>query len=281
MSTIGQNAEAVDQRQDVISAAPFELDFDLARNTAYHRSEMQFYLLVSGALYVVACAALCISAASWWAALPTSTLPLLTLSLSIFVILDRRVQFDRRKESHYQKMLRYLAWRALHNANRTDPLSVTTIRKEMEQEWSEVSSERYVVHFGVDAIAYNEALVQLYPEGPLRRSYMLQILWWERLAAHILPLSRERFVRRREYLNEPISLNFGIGIFWILVACGLCITGLVLHRELASFSRMGSYAVQIFLASAAFLIVDASYHRIKSAVYTRHGRLRETTLHEV
>jgi hypothetical protein len=250
-------------------SSPYYLDFDLARNEAYHRSEMQFYLFASNSVAGAAYIAASIAVVSLLKLLPLSILPAMTLLVAALVALDRRLNFERQRDFHHDKMMRYLSWRAEHNANRNNSAFVAAIRKEMEREWAERSTNTYTVHFGVDALAYNDAVLQLFPEGQLRRSHLLELLWWERLAAHILPFSRERFLRRRDSLTGSLGSRVAVGLFWAAAAFATCTLGIAMRNEIRSLPVVSHYVIETGWAIAVFLLVDAAYHRIKSAFLPR------------
>jgi hypothetical protein len=253
---------------DEINSSPYYLDFELARNESYHRSEMQFYFYASRAVAIVSFLAAGSAAGNLIKVVPPWVGALLTLLAGALVGLDRRLKFDLQKEFHARKMTKYATWRADLNEQRKDSAFVRKLRATMEHEWADPAN-KYTLHFGVDAQAYNDAVLQLFPEGRQRRSHMLDLLWWEQLVAHIVPFNRERFLRRRDNLAAAAWLRFGAGLFWssIVVAAGALFYWL--RPEITILPSPGHYLVDCAVAICFFFLIDTAYHKTKWAFYPR------------
>ena len=245
--------------------ACYRLEFDLVRNEAYHRAERQFFRRASLLIEALGVLIIAIAPASLTGLCPSWIGLSASMLLGGAMLLERRMKFERESNYHEEKTAQYFAWRGALNSNRDNRVFVDAIQKQMELEWADSLSNARTLHFAVDAQAYNDAVFRLFPEGAERRHHLLEVMWWEKLAAHVLPFSRERFLRRRDRLADPLGLRILTGILWS-AAAGTVIAALVInHEHIGSLPRYASAWIYGGSAVLAFALVDTAYHRLKMA----------------
>jgi hypothetical protein len=206
-----RDVEASDQSEPgPVDLLAYNLEFNLARCEAYHNSEARFYLYADRALTVAHRLALILAGSSSVAAqvannfVPSWLVAVLFLAWVAAQELARILKFKQQKTYHARAAAKCTGLRAELELHRGDSKRIRRLWTQMLHSWEEQPG-RYVVHYAVDAQAYNEAVRQLHPAGNASRSLMLKLRWWERLTAHFVPYSPDSILRHQDKLRESIA----------------------------------------------------------------------------
>jgi hypothetical protein len=249
--------------QDAYTAA-YYLEFELARLEKYHDSEGSFYGFMGKIVFILtflAGASAVVTILSNFHAVSI----MLTLLAAILTATNQVVDFKEKARFHESQKAQYSHWRYELERHRTDLDWILKTTSAVHKMWDEATT-KYTVHYGVEAMSWNDAFLQTRPPTDVEPGRLFEILTWERLAMHVLPFSREYFVRRQRFIELwPARYRWLLGVGLVLFGAVVIFLPIIFH---AALDAMGILFICLFFSAVVFLFLfDAGYHIFKAAAW--------------
>jgi hypothetical protein len=188
----------------------------------------------------------------------------LVIVSAVLTAANQAVDFKERARFHRDYKANFSHWRNELTSHRKDYQWIRRTTKAMHNLWDE-NSTKYVVHYGVDALAWNDAFLQTRPADLVEPKDLFEVWTWEMLTMHILPFSRQYFITRQNLIRRwSARRRRATGALLITLAISI-ISVSFLFVSVRNTNGL-TYAVMAGSTLVSLFLLDAGLHIVKAAL---------------